>query len=48
MTTTPVQTFPSPNRFPSNKSLALKPEDFIQMMITQLQFQDPLEPAKNE
>src|SRR5262245_108536 len=31
-----------------NKSLGLKPEDFIKMMITQLQNQDPLEPAKNE
>ena len=26
----------------------LKPEDFINMMVTQLQNQDPLEPAKNE
>ncbi len=26
----------------------LKTEDFIKMMITQLQNQDPLEPAKNE
>ena len=31
-----------------NKSLSLKPEDFIKMMITQLQNQDPLQPAKNE
>ena len=28
--------------------LALKTEDFIKMMITQLQQQDPMEPAKNE
>src|SRR5438477_13067402 len=28
--------------------MALKPEDFIKMMITQLQNQDPMEPAKNE
>jgi flagellar basal-body rod modification protein FlgD len=28
--------------------LKLKTEDFIKMMITQLQNQDPLEPAKNE
>ncbi|HEY0009939.1 MAG TPA: flagellar hook capping FlgD N-terminal domain-containing protein [Tepidisphaeraceae bacterium] len=28
--------------------MALKTEDFIQMMITQLQNQDPMEPAKNE
>ncbi len=27
---------------------ALKTEDFINMMITQLQNQDPMEPAKNE
>src|SRR6476469_4301956 len=26
----------------------LQPEDFIKMMLTQLQNQDPLEPAKNE
>lgn len=32
----------------SSKSLQLKTEDFIKMMITQLQNQDPLEPAKNE
>src|SRR5213594_972790 len=28
--------------------MSLKPEDFIKMMITQLQNQDPMEPAKNE
>lgn len=28
--------------------MALKSEDFIKMMITQLQNQDPLEPAKND
>ena len=28
--------------------LGLKAEDFIKMMVTQLQNQDPLEPAKNE
>src|SRR5688572_2083089 len=32
----------------SNGGLDLKSEDFIKMMITQLQHQDPLEPAKNE
>ena len=31
-----------------SKNLQLKTEDFIKMMITQLQNQDPLEPAKNE
>lgn len=30
------------------KKMDLKPEDFIKMMITQLQNQDPMEPAKNE
>lgn len=30
------------------KSYDLKTEDFIKMMITQLQNQDPLEPAKNQ
>ena len=32
----------------SGKAFDLKPEDFIKMMITQLQNQDPTEPAKNE
>jgi flagellar basal-body rod modification protein FlgD len=31
-----------------SSKMALKSEDFIQMMITQLQNQDPMEPAKNE
>jgi flagellar basal-body rod modification protein FlgD len=31
-----------------SKSMELKTEDFIKMMITQLQNQDPLEPAKNQ
>lgn len=35
------------NQVRSKKS-ELKTEDFIQMMITQLQNQDPMEPAKNE
>lgn len=37
------------NRMPgtSNK-LQLKAEDFVKMMITQLQQQDPMEPAKND
>jgi flagellar basal-body rod modification protein FlgD len=37
----------TPNQLP-NKSFALKSEDFIKMMITQLQNQDPLEPEKND
>jgi flagellar basal-body rod modification protein FlgD len=36
-----------PNTIKSKK-LELKAEDFIKMMITQLQNQDPMEPAKNE
>ena len=31
-----------------SKKMELKTEDFIKMMITQLQNQDPLEPAKNQ
>jgi flagellar basal-body rod modification protein FlgD len=30
------------------KKFGLKTEDFIKMMVTQLQNQDPLEPAKNQ
>jgi len=30
------------------KNFALKTEDFINMMVTQLKNQDPMEPAKNE
>jgi flagellar basal-body rod modification protein FlgD len=36
-----------PNQVKSKK-MELKTEDFIKMMITQLQNQDPLEPAKNQ
>jgi len=32
----------------TGKPKQLKPEDFIKMMITQLQHQDPMAPAKNE
>jgi flagellar hook assembly protein FlgD len=31
-----------------NKNFDLKAADFIKMMITQLQNQDPMEPAKND
>jgi flagellar basal-body rod modification protein FlgD len=31
-----------------SKKMELKTEDFIKMMITQLQNQDPMEPAKNQ
>src|SRR3954470_847828 len=46
MTTTPIGS-PATNTLP-NKSLGLKSQDFIKMMITQLQNQDPLQPTKNE
>ena len=49
MTTLPAQagssTLPTSAR---SKKMELKTEDFIKMMITQLQNQDPLEPAKNQ
>jgi len=56
MTTLPTYTAP-PAAGPSaassktatkSKGMNLKTEDFIKMMITQLQNQDPLEPAKNQ
>src|SRR6476619_3249643 len=46
MTTTPIGSTGG-NKM-ANKSLGLKSEDFIKMMITQLQNQDPLQPTKNE
>jgi flagellar basal-body rod modification protein FlgD len=46
MTAMPV-TAPSQNRITSSKN-QLKTDDFIKMMLTQLQNQDPLEPAKNQ
>ena len=47
MTTQPVQSSQAPNQL-AGKKFALKTEDFIKMMITQLQNQDPMEPAKNQ
>lgn len=47
MTTMPATPSPSPNKVQS-KNFQLKTEDFIKMMVTQLQNQDPLEPAKNQ
>src|SRR5688500_9875795 len=38
---------PSQNQVKSSRG-ELKTEDFIKMMLTQLQHQDPLEPAKNQ
>jgi flagellar basal-body rod modification protein FlgD len=46
MTTAPVSTS-APNAHPTKRK-ELKTEDFIRMMITQLQYQDPMEPAKNQ
>ena len=48
MTTAPVATSTAPGAQLKGKNSALKTEDFIKMMITQLQNQDPLEPAKNQ
>jgi flagellar basal-body rod modification protein FlgD len=39
---------PPPAAATKSKGMNLKTEDFIKMMITQLQNQDPLEPAKNQ
>ena len=47
MTTTPVQTAPSTHQL-AGKNTQLKTEDFIKMMVTQLQNQDPLQPTKNQ
>jgi flagellar basal-body rod modification protein FlgD len=38
----------TPGNTIKSKNMELKAEDFIKMMITQLQNQDPMEPAKNE
>jgi len=48
MTTTAINNQTSTPSQVQNKSMKLHPEDFIKMMITQLQNQDPLQPAKNE
>ena len=49
MTTLPAQSAgPASASQIKSKKLELKTEDFIKMMITQLQNQDPLEPAKNQ
>src|SRR5204863_2353428 len=50
MTTKPITSAPGP-QLPASlqkNGLALKAQDFIKMMVTQLQNQDPLEPAKND
>ena len=48
MTTAPVGNGVSPGSQLKGKNAQLKTEDFIKMMITQLQNQDPMEPAKND
>lgn len=47
MTSTPISGGAPANMVKSSKK-ELKTEDFIKMMITQLQNQDPMEPAKNQ
>ncbi len=48
MITTPIASNGSPQGTQSkNKNFNLKPEDFIKMMVTQLQNQDPTKPADN-
>ena len=46
MTTTPVYSGGTPHTI-NSKQASLKPEDFIKMMITQLQNQDPLQPEQS-
>ena len=45
-----VQSLPgnTASKVPGSNKLALKAEDFIKMMITQLQNQDPLQPTSNQ
>jgi flagellar basal-body rod modification protein FlgD len=43
-----TQNTPATTSAPKSKNLDLKTEDFVKMMITQLQNQDPMEPAKNQ
>src|SRR5688500_19596295 len=43
-----ASTTPPTGSTASKKNFELKTEDFIKMMITQLQNQDPMEPAKNQ
>src|SRR5438874_3566463 len=50
MTTKPITTAPG-NQLPASaqkNTFSLKAQDFIKMMVTQLQNQDPLEPTKNQ
>lgn len=45
--TSPVTPTSSPNKINSS-NFSLKTDDFIKMMVTQLQNQDPLSPEKNQ
>jgi flagellar basal-body rod modification protein FlgD len=47
MTTSPINTPSSSNKISSDK-FKLKTDDFIKMMVTQLQNQDPTDPVKNQ
>jgi flagellar basal-body rod modification protein FlgD len=47
MTTSAINTSSSPNKISSDK-FKLKTDDFIKMMVTQLQNQDPTDPVKNQ
>jgi flagellar basal-body rod modification protein FlgD len=47
MTTSAINTSSSPNKLSSDK-FKLKTDDFIKMMVTQLQNQDPTDPVKNQ
>ncbi len=48
MTTRAISTTAPGNRAPASIQKQIKTEDFIKMMITQLQNQDPMQPTKNE
>jgi flagellar basal-body rod modification protein FlgD len=47
MITSPIASGSPQGTQSKNKSFDLKPEDFIKMMVTQLQNQDPTKPADN-
>jgi flagellar basal-body rod modification protein FlgD len=48
MVTSPLNSNSPQGTQGASKGMGLKPQDFIKMMITQLQHQDPMQPAKNE
>ena len=47
MITSPITSGSTQGTQSKNKSFDLKPDDFIKMMVTQLQNQDPTKPADN-